>query len=88
MKADFIYYWVDIELRFYINSDALVGHLHENSMVARRQVYDGICCQGGALKSACKFRFWYQNERKRKEKLKDENGIGEERLAKIRISEL
>ena len=62
--------------------------MHENSIVAQRQVYDGIYCQGGALKSARKFRFWYQNERKRKEKLKDENGIGEERLAERRISEL
>ena len=55
-------------------------------MVAQRQVYDGICSQEGVLKveiveamlkSACKFHFWYQNERKRKEKLKDENRIGE-----------
>ena len=45
-----MYWWIDIESRFSINSDALVEHLHENSIVAQRQVYDGICCQGGVLR--------------------------------------
>ena len=40
------------------------------------------------LQNAHNFHFWYQEQRKRKGKLKDENGIGWRRLANGRISEL
>ena len=84
--------------RFLINSDVLVKNLLEKSIVAQRQVYDGIHHSGGVLKvditksmiksvSISHSRYQEALKESRKKLSEEEKRNTEKRLAKMKIKE-
>ena len=84
--------------RFLINSDVLVKNLLEKSIVAQRQVYDGIHHSGGVLKvditksmiksvSISHSRYQEALKESRKKRSEEEKRNTEKRLAKMKIKE-
>ena len=84
--------------RFLINSDVLVKNLLEKSIVAQRQVYDGIHHSGGVLKvditksmiksvSISHSRYQKALKESRKKRSEEEKRNTEKRLAKMKIKE-
>ena len=88
-----------VESGFSTNNDILVENLHESSVVAQRQVYDGIVHAGGVrnvevtwsmVKNVNMSHFRYKDDLKRKkeERSKEEEEKPQKRLAAQKIKDL